>query len=293
MILRFVSIASLFAAALSAQTANDVKIPDGLVADRSVRYTPAGGGQLMDIVRPADAGAAHPAVVLIHGGGFRAGSRSSYMSLAIKLAQHGYVAATVDYRLSPQNRYPAAVEDVKAAVRFLRANAKKYGVDGEHVGALGGSAGAHLALMLGLTAGVKELEGGGPNQEQSNAVQCVVDEYGPTDFTQSYAKSVDAAEVLPMWFGADLVHDRLVHIKASPLNWVTPNAAPTLAIHGTADRYVAYEQSLWLIERMVAAGVPAELETITGSDHGFKGADAERADVRAIAWLDKYLKPKP
>ena len=82
-------------------------------------------------------------------------------------------------------------------------------------------------------------------------------------------------------------------MRASPLNWVTPNAAPILAIHGTADTYVAYEQSLWLIERLIAAGVPAELETISGAGHGFKGADAKRADERAFAWFDKYLKPKP
>jgi hypothetical protein len=121
----------------------------------------------------------------------------------------------------------------------------------------------------------------------------VVDEYGPTDFTQSYSKSVDAAQVLPLFLGGDLDHNRLAHIRSSPLNWVTPNAAPTLAIHGTADTYVAYEQSLWLIERLIAAGVPAELETITGAGHGFRGADAEHADARALAWFDKYLKPEP
>jgi hypothetical protein len=120
-----------------------------------------------------------------------------------------------------------------------------------------------------------------------------VDEYGPTDFTQSYSKSVDAAEVLPMFLGGNVDHERPAHMRASPLNWVTPNAAPTLAIHGTADTYVAYEQSLWIVERLIAAGVPAELETIGGAGHGFKGADALRADDRAIAWFDKYLKPEP
>jgi hypothetical protein len=147
--------------------------------------------------------------------------------------------------------------------------------------------------MLGLTAGVEEFEGSGPNRDQSSAVQCVVDDYGPSDFTQSYSKSVDAAEVLPKFLGGDLDHERLNHIRASPLNWVTPNAAPILAIHGTADTYVAYEQSLWIVERLIAAGVPAELETISGAGHGFKGADAQRADERAFAWFDKYLKPKP
>ena len=182
---------------------------------------------------------------------------------------------------------------MKAAVRFLRANAAKYHLDPAHIGTLGGSAGGHLVLMLGLTAGVPEFEGSGPNRDQSSAVQCVVDEYGPTDFTQSYSKSVDAAEVLPKFLGGDLDHERLIHMRASPINWVTPNAAPTLAIHGTADPYVAYEQSLWIVERLIAAGVPAEIETISGAGHGFNGADALRADERAIAWFDRYLKPAP
>src|SRR5204863_7260372 len=116
----------------------------------------------------------------------------------------------------------------------------KYDVDAGHIGTLGGSAGGHLVLILGLTAGVAEFEGSGPNRDQSSAVQCVVDEYGPTDFTQSYSKSVDAAEVLPKWLGGDLDHDRPAHIHASPLNWVTPRAAPVLALHGRADAYVAY-----------------------------------------------------
>jgi acetyl esterase/lipase len=263
-----------------------------VLADRDVEYSGVGGRQTMDIVRPRDASTTpRPAVLLVHGGGFRGGNKESYIPLAVKLAQRGYVAATINYRLAPRNQYPAAVEDSKAAVRFLRANAAKYGLDAAHIGALGGSAGGHLVLMLGLTAGVPEFEGSGPNRDQSSAVQCVVDEYGPTDFTQSYSKSVDAAEVLPKFLGGDLDHDRLVHMRSSPLNWVTPNGAPTLAIHGTADTYVAYEQSLWIVERLIAAGVPAELETIGGAGHGFRGADAERADARAFAWFDKYLKP--
>jgi acetyl esterase/lipase len=290
------SLILLFALAGSAfsQAPAAPPVPDSVIADREVEYSAVGGKQTMDIVRPKGASTTpRPTVLLVHGGGFRAGTKEGYIPLAVKLAQRGYVAATASYRLSPGNQFPAPVQDVKAAVRFLRANAAKYGIDPDHIGALGGSAGGHLVLMLGLTAGVEEFEGSGPNREQSSRVQCVVDEYGPTDFTQSYSKSVDAAEVLPKFLGGDLDHERAAHIRSSPLNWVTPNAAPVLSIHGTLDPYVAYEQSLWLVERLIAAGVPAELETITGAGHGFKGADSDRADARAFAWFDKYLKPQP
>jgi acetyl esterase/lipase len=271
-------------------TAASALYAQNVIEEKDIEYSNVGQRVAMDIVRPSDSGA-HPTVLLIHGGGFRGGNRESYLATAHKLAERGYVAATASYRLAPRHQFPAAVEDVKAAVRFLRANAAKYGIDPERIGAMGGSAGGHLVLMLGLTAGVPEFEGSGPNRQFSSRVQCVVDYYGPTDFTQSYSKSVDAADVLPQWLGGDLDHNRAIHQRSSPLNWVTPNAAPILAIHGTQDTYVAYEQSLWLMERLIAAGVPAELESIPGAGHGFKGADAERADARAFAYFDKYLKP--
>jgi acetyl esterase/lipase len=290
--MRYLPVLLLCAHSLLAQT--PPAIPDTLIHEADVEYSNVGARVAMDIVRPkAGPSEKRPAVLLVHGGGFRRGNRQSYLPMAIRLAERGYVAATASYRLAPRNQFPAAVEDVKAAVRFLRANANKYGIDTDRIGAMGGSAGGHLVLFLGLTPNVAELEGAGPNREFSSRVQCVVNYYGPTDFTQSYDKSVDAAEVLPLFLGGDLAHNRPAHVRASPLNWVTPQAAPTLSIHGTDDTYVAYEHSLWLTERLVAAGVRAELETIPGAGHGFKGADAERADARAFAFLDKYLKTPP
>jgi acetyl esterase/lipase len=290
--MRYLPVLLLCAHSLLAQT--PPAIPDTLIHEADVEYSNVGARVAMDIVRPkAGSSEKRPAVLLVHGGGFRRGNRQSYLPMAIRLAERGYVAATASYRLAPRNQFPAAVEDVKAAVRFLRANANKYGIDTDRIGAMGGSAGGHLVLFLGLTPNVAELEGAGPNREFSSRVQCVVNYYGPTDFTQSYDKSVDAAEVLPLFLGGDLAHNRPAHVRASPLNWVTPQAAPTLSIHGTDDTYVAYEHSLWLTERLVAAGVRAELETIPGAGHGFKGADAERADARAFAFLDKYLKTPP
>jgi acetyl esterase/lipase len=280
---------SFSALVLQAQT--PPVLPDNLVAEQAVAYADADPQQVMDIVRPKDTSQRHPAVICIHGGGFRAGSRKGYQAITIRLAKQGYVAVTVDYRLAPKAPFPAAVYDVKAAVRYLRANAARLGIDPDHIGTMGGSAGGHLTLFLGLTGGMPQFEGDGPNRDQSSRVQAVVDFYGPSDFTKSYGRSVDAAEVLPLFLGGDLIHAREMHFKASPLNWVTPDAAPILAIQGTKDRYVGYEQSVWLVDRLISVGAIAELETIEGADHGFKGADEERAEVRMIGFFDRFLKP--
>jgi acetyl esterase/lipase len=198
----------------------------------------------------------------------------------------------VSYRLAPRYPFPAAIHDTKAAVRWLRANAKKYNIDPNRIGVTGGSAGGHLAQFLAVTSDVKEFEGDGGNPEQSSKVKCVVNYYGPSDFTKSYGKSVDAAEVLPLFLGGNLEKARALHIKASPLYWVTPNAAPTLCIHGSEDQYVAHEQAVWIVDKLKAANVEAELLTIDGAKHGFKGKDAETAEKAMIAFFDKHLKAK-
>lgn len=279
---------------LAAQQTPPVKptLADTAVADYDIEYSRVGERVMMDIFRPKAAGS-YPTVLAIHGGGFRAGSRTSYWRLCAKLAERGYVCATASYRLAPMNQFPAALEDMKAAVRFLRGNAAKYGVDPNRIGTTGGSAGGHLALMLGLTSGTKVFEGTGPFQEESSAVQAVVNFYGPSDFTQSYAKSVDAKDVLPLFLGGDLDHQRRYHLVASPLYYVTPLAPPTLTVHGTRDNYVAYEQGVWLTSKLISAGVEAELETIEGAAHGFRGADAERAEARLIGFFDRHLGKKP
>ena len=266
-------------------------IPDDVVFERGVEFSNPDGQHLqLDIARPKNGGGPFPAILCIHGGGFRAGTRDGYDGMCVNLAQHGYVAATVTYRLSPAYQFPAAVHDCKAAVRWLRANAATYHADPARIGAMGGSAGGHLALFLGVTAGVKEFEGEG-NPDQSSAVNCVVSYAGPSDFTKSYAKSVDAAEVLPLFFGGDLSTKLREHIAGSPLNWVTPHAAPTLCIHGTADNYVAFEQAQWMVDRLKASAVEAELLPFENGGHGLKGDDAQKADAAMIAFFDRHLKP--
>jgi acetyl esterase/lipase len=276
--------------ALAQKAPPKVNVPDTVVYEPDVEYAnPDGRHLLLDLARPKTGDGPFPAVVCIHGGGFRAGDRHGYDGLVVRLAEHGYVAATVEYRLAPKYQFPAAVHDVKAAVRWVRANAKKYHIDAEHVGVMGGSAGGHLAQFLGVTAHVPEFEGD-QNPGPSSAVTCVVNFYGPSDFTKSYGKSVDAAQVLPLFLGGNLEAARERHIRASPLYWVTPDAAPTLCIHGTEDRYVAHEQAVWLVERLKAATVPAELLTLEGAGHGFRGKDQETAEKVMFAFFDQRLK---
>ncbi|EDY16383.1 Alpha/beta hydrolase fold-3 domain protein [Chthoniobacter flavus Ellin428] len=287
---------SLFSACLlfagSALFAADA-IPDDVIFEPGVEYAVAGGEHLqVDVARPKNGDGPFPAVVCIHGGGFRAGKREGYDKLCVTLAQKGYVAITVTYRLAPAFKFPAAVQDCKASVRWLRANAAKYHVDPKRIGVTGGSAGGHLAQFLGNTNGVKEFEGDSGNLDQSSDVACVVNFYGPSDFTKSYGKSVDAAEVLPLWLGGNLETALKEHIRASPLNWVTPDAVPTLICHGTEDKYVNYEQAGWMVDRLKSCGVEVELLTLQGAGHGFKGADADKAQEALLDFFNKHLHPR-
>ena len=270
--------------------AEELHIPDGVTFTRDVEFSNPDNQHLqVNLAQPKGDGL-FPAVVCIHGGGFRAGQRESYDKLCLTLAQRGYVAITVTYRLAPKYQFPAAVHDCKTAVRWLRANAATYHVDPARIGVTGSSAGGHLAQFLGVTQGVKEFEGEG-NLDQSSNVSCVVNFYGPSDFTKSYEKSVDAKEVLPLFFGGDLSTKRREHIVGSPLYWVTPNAAPTLIAHGTLDDYVAYEQGVWMVDRLKSCAVEAMLLTIEDAHHGFKGAEMEKAEAAMFEFFDQHLKP--
>jgi acetyl esterase/lipase len=272
-------------------SAAELAVPDDVIFEQNIEYSNPDGQHLeLNMARPKNADGALPVVLCIHGGGFRGGTRDGYNALCLKLARRGFVAVTITYRLAPKYQFPAAVYDTKAAVRWLRANAAKYQIDPVRIGVTGDSAGGHLAQFLGVTANVKEFEGDGGNAGESSSVACVVNEYGPSDLTKSYGKSVDAAEVLPLFLGGDLETARLRHIQASPLNWVTPDAAPTLIMHGTDDKYVAYEQGIWMRDRLQACGVEVEMITFEGAGHGFKGADAENAGQSLITFFEKHLK---
>jgi len=287
---------ALFAvvACLMAQTipAADTPQSDAVLFESGIEYSNPDNQHLrLDLARPKQTDGLLPAILCIHGGGFRAGNREAYDGVCQRLARQGFVAATVTYRLAPEYQFPAAVYDVKAAVRWLRANAAKYRIDPARIGVTGDSAGGHLAQFLGVTAGVRMFEGDGGNADQSSQVACVVNRYGPSNLLKSYDASVDAAEVLPLFLEGNREAARAQHVLASPLNWVTPLAAPTLLLHGTEDKYVAYDQAVWMRDRLQACGVEVELLSLPGAGHGFKGADAEQAEKALLAFFEKHLKP--
>ena len=273
----------------SVQAADELAVPESVVFERDIEYSNPDNQHLkLNLARPKTAHGPLPVVLCIHGGGFRAGSREGYNKLCLKLAENGFAAATMSYRLAPKYQFPAAVVDSKTAVRWLRSNASRYNLDPHRIGVTGSSAGGHLAQFLGVTSGVTAFEGT-ELTGVSSSVACVVNVYGPSDFTKSYGKSVDAHEVLPLWLGGNLEQARPRHIESSPLNWVTPQAAPTLLIHGTEDKYVAHEQAVWMRDRLQACGVEVELLTLEGAGHGFKGADAEKADAALIGYFKTRL----
>jgi acetyl esterase/lipase len=273
---------------LRAQTS----VPESVTFEKEIEYSHPGDESMrLNMARPKESDSARPVVICIHGGGFRAGKRERWDGLCLRLAEKGFVAVTISYRLAPKYQFPAAVHDCKAAVRWLRANAEKYGIDEKRIGVLGDSAGGHLAQLLAVSGDVPELEGDGGNANHSSRVSCVANIYGTSDLSRSYGRSVDAGEVLPLWFGGNVIEKRRSHILASPLYWVTPSAAPTLLLHGTEDKYVNYEQAVWMFERLQAADVEVQLVTFPGAGHGFQAADLEKADQLVFEFLTKRLKP--
>src|SRR5712691_1511890 len=277
-------------AALSA--AAELQIPPDVIVERGIDYASIPHGKLaMDIARPKTPGK-YPGIVLIHGGGFSGGKRDSYLPMAVRLAQNGYVAAAVSYRLTPMFQFPLPLYDVKAAVRFLRANAGKFSVEKEHMAAIGASAGGTWSQSLAVTRNMPQLEGNGAHREESSSVDCAISYYGRSDMRRAYEGSRNAATALPPLLGGDRMHAIEQHYRGSPINWINPDSAPILAIHGTRDQNVPFEQSVLLVERMRSMGIEAELETLAEAGHGFKGADDERAFARAIDFLNRKLKPK-
>jgi acetyl esterase/lipase len=172
----------------------------------------------------------------VHGGAWKGGKREIYHHYCVKLAEQGYVAATISYRLSNVAPFPAAMQDVKCAVRWVRANAERFHVDPNRIALAGGSAGGHLAMMAGYATDNPELEGTGGHPEVSSRVQAVVNFYGPTDLTSDFARGSDV--VVKFMGGATYDSNPELYRLASPSTRVSPNYPPTL-------RFCAAQSTTW------------------------------------------------
>ncbi len=264
--------------------------------EKEVEYSnPADQHLKLTLCRPKQIDGLAPAVVFIHGGGWSGGHRDRWQGACEELARRGFVAVTVTYRLAPAFPFPAAVEDVQAAVRWLRANAERLKINPTRIGAAGDSAGGHLAQCLGVGVDTR-LAAPPPADHPSGAgdqptrVQCVVNIYGPNDMTRMKGPHVDG--VLKNFLGGDVEAARHRYVLASPFDWVTPEAAPTLIIHGTKDDIVPYEQATIMQERLKGVNVEVELLTLEGAGHGFQGENSDKANAAMYAWLESHLKPK-
>ncbi|HEX8912029.1 MAG TPA: alpha/beta hydrolase [Humisphaera sp.] len=244
-------------------------VPEGVEFVRDVVYGRAGDTDLLlNLARPKAATGKLPCLVVLHGGGWANGNRNQHNDLVVDAAKRGYVAVTVEYRLAPKDLFPAQVHDVKAAVRFLRASADKYGIDPDRIGAVGFSAGGHLAMMLGTTEKADDLEGDGGNPDRSSKVQAVVSFFGPTDLAAAELRP-DVSTILRNFLGATLEQKPELYKRASPITYVRPTTAPMLLYQGTIDALVNYRQAVRMAEALTKAEVDGRVELLIGVGHGW------------------------
>ncbi|OAI46093.1 hypothetical protein AYO44_11980 [Planctomycetaceae bacterium SCGC AG-212-F19] len=239
--------------------------------ERNVVYGRTGTADLtLDLAMPRDGAGPLPAVVLLAGGAWKYYAWPTLMEGILELlATLGYVTIEPHYRCVDTARFPAAVEDSKAAVRWLRANAGKYRVNPERIAALGPSSGGYLACMLGLTNPADGLDGDAGHADQSSQVQAVVDLYGITDLLSTPWREQKEKGLLAPFLGATYAANPEVYRRASPLEYVRPGAPPFLIIHGEADKTVPPAQSQRLAERLTAVGASVQLSIVPGAGHGW------------------------
>ena len=258
------------------------KLPEGVKAIRDVEYAKVDGQSLkLDLYLPEKSDAKPPLLVWIHGGGWTKGSKSGINPTIIRLTAEGYAAATIDYRLTGLQSHPKQIHDCKGAIRWLRANAEKYGYDATRIGVGGGSAGGHLVLLLGTSGGVKDLEGTvGGNKEQSSKVQAVLDLYGPSDMTLFGRQNKR--------FGEGKAADMLKSV--SPVTYITKDDPPLLIFQGDKDPLVPEQQSEHMHKLYQKAGLDSSLHIIKGAAHGGpQFSDATRSAL-VKAFFDKHIK---
>jgi acetyl esterase/lipase len=210
-------------------------------------------------------------------------------AIAKDAAAHGYVAATISYRFAPKHRFPAQIEDVKCAVRYLRAHSKELNIDPQHIGAMGVSAGAHLSMMLGALDSSDGMEGDGGNPEQPSKVQAVVSFVGPVNLArEDYTET--QTQILEAFLGGKPQEKQAECRRASPVTYLNKGDAPTLCFFGTKDPLVSYDQAFIISKALTDAEVPGRVELILGAGHGWMGDELARTLSSTLAFFDAHLK---
>jgi len=274
------------------------------VQDIVYRVAPTKHGDVelrIDLYLPPDPrkpSAALPVVLWVHGGGWAQGSKFA-VPLGF-LTEHGYALASCEYRFTQEAKFPAQIEDVKAAVRWLRAHAMQYNLDGDRVAAAGGSSGGHLAALLGTSAGVAEFEGEGDNLDERSDVAAVLDFFGPADLTvlaETGYPSVHTRVFTELLLDGPIEQRMDAARRASANTYVTADDPPFLILHGLKDPFLPVQMSRRLHEALVAAGVESTLIEFPEGGHGdprdlfFSGVEAKQ---RIVDFFDRHLKrPQP
>lgn len=248
------------------------RVPEGVKVERDLEYARVGDKVLrLDIYRPESERQALPLIIWIHGGGWRAGSKEN--SPVIPLSGRGFVVASINYRLTNVASFPAQIEDCRAAIRWLRANASKYGIDPKRVGVWGASAGGHLVALLGTSGDVDQWDTVGGDRDQSARVQAVCDYYGPVEFLLGTYPANDRGAASPVGrlLGGPVDERKDVARQASPLTYINADDPPVLIVHGDLDKTVSIKQAEMFEEALKKAGVDVTFVTVKNGGHGFRG----------------------
>ncbi len=272
--------------------------PRIVAVEKDVVYGTIDGKQLkLDLARPKQSDGPLPTLICIHGGAWQSGDRSQLsrrspffnnQSFIERLAAQGFLAASVSYRLSGEAKWPAQIVDCKTAVRFLRAHANRFNLNTKKFGAVGFSAGGHLAMLLGLMNGQDGLEGE-LYPEHASRVQAVVNFFGPCDLAD-YGKRDPQSRVFLRLFGKSYTQAPELWETASPLCYARKDAAPVLFLHGTKDQLVPINQSRTMDKKLRELGVESKLIELKGENHGWVGKPAERTLQQTIAFFAEKLK---
>lgn len=272
--------------------ADEPQLPPGCSLRRDIVYVTRdpGGPQKLDLYLPAGKGP-HPFILRIHGGAWRGGDKAQ--NVPAYLLEDGYAIASVEHRFTKVAPFPAQIQDVKAALRFLREHAAEFDLDPRRAAALGDSSGAHLASLVGLTSGVAALTDD-PDSRTSDRVLAVVDFYAPSDlrtipgnWKTSRPDLIDAVNDL---VGGPLEQHQDMAKAATLLTYVGKTSPPFLILQGDKDGVVAPAQSIDLDRALKAAGASSELVILPGAGHGGPEFSAPKQRAKIRAFLDKYLR---